>query len=473
MRVLVLLFSTITAAWSQQGFVKVDASAVKEPMEIGRYGLGQGGLSDEPMIDDHVADIRSLNVKMIRLFVQEYFNVYPQHGVYNWTTLDRAVSTILKTGAKPLMSIDIKPRTLYPTIDQDKVEPTSYAEWEQLIYELVRHYNVEKKYGIKYWEVFNETDIGETGGCPSRFTPENYCRYYEHTVRGILRADPTAKVGGPALANYRSPILKELVSFCAAKKVPLNFVSWHLYSLDPLEINRSILAVKELLRGFPAIRCETILDEWNMRPNEVSTPPAYQSAFTIDTIYQMREAGLDYAAHYHIRDYHVDTEQFAKFMSQNGALHMADYWNLRPRYYGIYDFQGVPRPLYFAFKMLSRLSGNRLDTLTDTPTVKAMAAYDGEQKMIHVLIWNFAVQQPSTCRLDVVIKNLPGKQWLIRRMFLDSATASNQENDRMRVVRSEASENVSEVNDSFELPPYGVTLIALKRLDQPSDARHR
>jgi xylan 1,4-beta-xylosidase len=379
----------------------------------------------------------------------------------------------LKTGAKPLMSIDIKPRILYPTIDQEQVDPTSYAEWDQLIYEMVRHYNVEKKYGIKYWEVFNETDIGETGGCPSRFTPENYGPYYEHTARAILRADPTAKVGGPALANYHSPILKGLVSYCAAKKVPLNFVSWHIYNPDPMEIKRSILEVKALLRDFPTIHCETILDEWNMRPNEVSTPPAYQPAYTIDTIYQMREAGLDYASHYHIRDYHVDKEQFARFMSLEGALHMEDYWNMRPRYYGIFDFQGVPRPLYFAFKLLSRLSGNRLETTTDTPTVKAMASYDQAQKMINVLVWNFAVQQPSDCPLDVVIGNLPGKHWLTRRILLDSATASNQENDRMRVLRSELLENVSEVKDSFELPGYGVSLISLKQLTQPADVRHR
>ena len=65
MRVLVLLFSTITVVSAQHVVVKVDASAVKEPMDIGRYGLGQGGLSDAPMFDDQVAAIRSLNVKMI------------------------------------------------------------------------------------------------------------------------------------------------------------------------------------------------------------------------------------------------------------------------------------------------------------------------------------------------------------------------------------------------------------------------
>ena len=151
----------------------IDAGAIREPMEIGRYALGQGGLSDRPIFDSHVDAIRSLHVKLIRLFVQEYFDLYPKRGVYHWDTLDKAVETIPETGAKPLMSICLKPRL-----------PTSYAEWEELIYQMVRHYNVQEKACIRYWDVFNEPDIGEDGGCPSRFTAESYARYYAHTAAG-------------------------------------------------------------------------------------------------------------------------------------------------------------------------------------------------------------------------------------------------------------------------------------------------
>jgi hypothetical protein len=466
MRILVLLIAMITAAWPQEVGVLVDAAAAKEPMEIGRYGLGQGGLSDDPMFEMHREDIRSLKVRMIRLFIQEYFNVYPNHGVYNWKVLDRSVDNIRQTGAQPLMSICIKPRVLYPVIDETKVDPSSYAEWERLIYQMVRHYNVEKKYGIKYWEVFNEPDIGERGGSPSLFNAENYCRYYEHTARAILRADPTVKVGGPALANYSHPILKALLAHVAEKHVPLHFVSWHMYNRDPLEFRRSIESVKSLLNQFPTLDCETMLDEWNMSVRGVPPPAAYQPAYTIDTIYQMRQAGLDYAAHYHIRDYHVSREQFAGFMSRKGALHMEEYWNLRPRYYGIYDYQGIMRPLYFAFKLLSRLSGSRLEAQSDRPAeVKLMASYDEDQEMIQALVWNFTAAMPKNHRVNLAINNLGGKRWAVRRILLDAETASNQENDRLRVVRDETLEAVDVFKDSFDLPGYGVTLISLKKLE--------
>jgi hypothetical protein len=72
--------------------------------------------------------------------------------------LDESVDLILKTGAAPLMCITFKPRVLFPKIDQDIVEPSSYEEWDALIYELVRHYR-QRGSAIRYWEVANEPDI--------------------------------------------------------------------------------------------------------------------------------------------------------------------------------------------------------------------------------------------------------------------------------------------------------------------------
>ena len=45
------------------------------PLEIDRFALGQGGLSEEPMWDNRIAEIRALQPKVIRLFVQEYFDL--------------------------------------------------------------------------------------------------------------------------------------------------------------------------------------------------------------------------------------------------------------------------------------------------------------------------------------------------------------------------------------------------------------
>jgi hypothetical protein len=52
-----------------------------------------------------------------------------------------------------------------------------------------------------------------------------------------------------------------------------------------------------------------------------------------------------------------------------------------------------------------------------------------------------------------------------RRLALDSDTASNQENHRMRLRRNETLEDSGEVQDRFDLPPYGVVLVSLRKLE--------
>jgi hypothetical protein len=246
--------------------------------------------------------------------------------------------------------------------------------------------------------------------------------------------------------------------------VPLDFVSWHIYNSDPQAIRKTVDYVKNLLKEFPALHCETILDEWNMSLSNPRLEPGYQPSFTIDTIYQMREAGLDYSAYYHIRDYHVSQERFSRFMTRPGTINMVNWWNFMPQFDGLFDYQGTMRPNYFAFKVLSQLRGDRLDAQIDAPVVKAMAAYDPEQDMIHAVVWNFAVETPPDRSVRLVIRNLQSKRCLLRRFLLDTATASNQENDRMWPMRTESFDAVGEITDSFDLAAYGVTLIALRNL---------
>jgi hypothetical protein len=67
--------------------------------------------------------------------------------------------------------------------------------------------------------------------------------------------------------------------------------------------------------------------------------------------------------------------------------------------------------------------------------------------------------------VNLKIGGLQGGKLAFRRLELDSDTASNQENDRMRMRRSETLQDIAEVQDSFDLPPYGVVLVSLRRLD--------
>jgi len=443
--------------------VTADAASLGETLELGRYSLGQGGVSDEPMFDAHVGALQLLRLKLLRLFVQEYFHVYPAHGVYHWDSLDRCVDTIRRTGARPLMAITLKPKVLFPVIDPTLVHPTDYAEWEELVAQMVTHYR-QRGSGIEYWEVFNEPDIGEIGGCPGLFTPEDYCTYYEHTARAIRRADPNAKVGGPALSYYGRPHMRALVEHCATRRVPLDFVSWHGYSNDPALWPESIAKVKALLAEFPQLACETIIDEWNVSLRDPRPEPGYQPCFLLESTRLFLEHGLSGSCFYHIRDWPMAAEQWAEFVTPEALQSFVAAGNLELTHLGLFDFQGIPRPSYFAFRLLSLLTGRRMQVTTDSRTVRALAAYHREHRALHVLLWNFAVETPPDVQVTLTVKGLEGN-WRARRIVLDCETPGVLENDRLKVKVLRTQAQATEITETFPLPAYGISLLFLKQIE--------
>ncbi|MGC9004475.1 MAG: GH39 family glycosyl hydrolase [bacterium] len=72
-------------------------------------------------------------------------------------------------------------------------------------------------------------------------------RFYKQTAEAILEAEPEARVGGPALASVYSPILPVLLENCHKRSIPIHFVSWHIYTSNPLKVRETIEYVKKLL----------------------------------------------------------------------------------------------------------------------------------------------------------------------------------------------------------------------------------
>jgi len=451
-KLLVVLFAAALCASGQQPSIDlhVDFSKPGEPLNIDQIALGQGGLSAEPIWADRMPEIRILHPRVIRLFIQEYFDLMPAPGQYDWHKLDPAVDLIRQTGATPLMTIAFKPKALFPAIDDSVTDPSDYAAWEDLIAAMVSHYK-ERGSGIVYWEVANEPDIGERGGCPYQFTPEGYVRYYRHTAAAIRRADPSAKVGGPALANPESPILPALLNAVETDHLPLDFISWHIYNSDPLKIRATIERKKELLKQFPNLHPETFLDEWNMALTHPPGDLAFQPSFIAETAWQMKDAGLDYSCYYHIRDYHVRTGIFGRFMSPHGNAEMTKWWNRMPQYDGLFDFQNHVRPSYFAFLLLARLTGRRMPVVSSSTTLHGFATFDDFLNIYNLMFWNFS-DQPV--HVDLTMSGLPAGL-KAEHLLLDANAPSDDENIRLRpfpALPVEAGQSIP-----VDLPPYGVT----------------
>ncbi len=158
----------------------------------------------------------------------------------------------------------MKPPVLYPKVDHAIVHPTEYAEWEKPCEALARHCR-EEKFDVAVWEVANEPDIGKSGGTPYLFKAQDYVTYYTHTVARLLRGDGQAKVGGPTVASTHSDLVDALIEHCARRNVPLDFLSWHLYSDSPGANADNVKRMRAKLARFPQLKnTKTFISEWNM-----------------------------------------------------------------------------------------------------------------------------------------------------------------------------------------------------------------
>src|SRR5690348_14727455 len=94
--VVMVALAHLAHAQSREVTVKVSFGQPMGLMEIDRMSLGQGGLSDQPMWESRVAEVRALRPRLIRLFVQEYFQLLRAPGRTHFESLDRSVEAILK-----------------------------------------------------------------------------------------------------------------------------------------------------------------------------------------------------------------------------------------------------------------------------------------------------------------------------------------------------------------------------------------
>jgi xylan 1,4-beta-xylosidase len=131
---LAALLSTLVVATAQTQTVRnatvtVDFGRSLGPMEIDKMALGQGGLSSDPIWAERVKEIGALNPRIIRFWAQEYFHPMSAPGSYSFAAVDRAIDPILKVGATPLVSLNFKPQSLFPVIDEKNLTPTDWNQW--------------------------------------------------------------------------------------------------------------------------------------------------------------------------------------------------------------------------------------------------------------------------------------------------------------------------------------------------------
>jgi xylan 1,4-beta-xylosidase len=184
---------------------------------------------------------------------------------YNFGPSDKFVNGIRDAGAEVYYRIGRSwgaDYTALPVLDK----------FASVVKHLAMHYNRGWAGGfqdnIRYWEFWNEPET------PLFWTesPETFYKFYQETARALKSVDPTLKVGADAkaLAYADGPYREGLINYCAEHKVPLDFYSWHHYTMtsaDPYDFTRIASDIRQLLDDNGFRKSESILSEWNLTPD--------------------------------------------------------------------------------------------------------------------------------------------------------------------------------------------------------------
>ncbi len=115
--------------------------------------------------------------------------------------------------------------------------PKDFDRYAEVVKHIVLHYNKGWangfRYNIRYWEVWNEPDLGRLfwGGTAAQY----FDAVREDRARRETGRSPRARRRPRDLApeRHEQPLARRLPrSTCGAKRLPLDFYSWHWYATD-------------------------------------------------------------------------------------------------------------------------------------------------------------------------------------------------------------------------------------------------
>jgi hypothetical protein len=321
-----------------------------------QIGLSQGGESDDPGFFDNITEAGSaLGPGLVRL--DNIFNFYnivqraPDGTIsYNWQQLDRELDAVRAMEKEPLINLSYMPETMSVTGKSRVMPPASYDEWAALVRATVTHVNVDRCGGMKascpnrvtYWEVWNEPNLWSFWQAPY----PDYLKLYDVTVQAAISADPTIKIGGPAVSYFSTDHLGEFLEHEAMQMLQgaparLDFISWHSYGRSADQLAADIRQMRKILEGYPQFNPQLFITEFNILQGGSGDTSANGYSDTVEgaiaflsSIESMQRERLDRAFLFELKD------------GPPPAGSTESFWGR----WGILTYDGQPKPIYYALK---------------------------------------------------------------------------------------------------------------------------
>ena len=297
--------------------------------------------------------------------------------------------------------------------------------WEELCFQAAKR-GVERGKRVHFWEVWNEENSGwikpgpnDTGSeefkklynqaigkdepdheIVRRF--EAYAKVYRATARGVRRADPEAKVGGPALASgpfeqsdcghcsHGKGFARGLMLWCVKENLPLDFVSWHEYFQEANVIAKQADGFRSYLDEFPTLTKSVkslMITEWNEawwpnRPHDHEIGAAWCADGMIRTMIPKK------------------IDRPCLFYVKQGDMNFRGDWSIMMQ-------DNRPKPTFNMARIFNSLSGEWVKISGGDDDICAVAALDSKQGRLAVVLVNFRYRYSLGRHVHLETTNLP------------------------------------------------------------------
>ncbi len=370
-------------------------------------------------------------------------------AVYEWSVIDNIFDAYAAAGVQPMVEIgfmpeamSIHPQPYHVQFPADIFQggwsypPKDFQRWGELVEHLAQH--LGERYGKHqaeqwYWEVWNEPDIGYWHGLT-----DDYLKLYDAAVRGVRRALPGARVGGPAITSpHHERAAKFLVDFldhCAKVRdqatggaVPLDFISFHVKGRPELSDGHVRMGLDKELAGaddgFAIVRRYPEFAKLPIILSEADPEGCAACSAQVNPQNAYRNGPL-YASYTAAAMKGLLELQDRSGVNLAGMLTWAFEFEGRNYFEGFRTLatNGVDKPVLNFFRMAGMMSGDRVSTkssgavalddieksgVRQTDDIDALATRNSHQAA--VMVWNYFDDDAPTAPalVDVNISGLP------------------------------------------------------------------
>lgn len=302
---------------------------------------------------------------------------------YDFANTDMILKRMRSAGTEPFYRLGAeyegwlaRPYTIFP--------PKDHAKWARVCEHIIRHYNEGwangHRWNVRYWEIWNEPDLATerdngAGGIFWRGPRDEFRKLWKTSLLHLKAQFPDLKFGGAAFSEPASEWEESMLKEFAAEKVPLDFYSWHQYSVRPTAFADSARRVRAMLDRNGFAQTESVFDEWNYVKGWDKWDQEYSfevergafagkgGAFLASSLCVLQNAPVDLAMLY----------DAATFALMNSLFR---------------NPSGYPLPGYYAFYGWAKLRtlGTQVKTTSSLPDVFVVAARDNANRLALLVV---------------------------------------------------------------------------------------